>query len=47
MAVRALVEPGAAPPVYLKLVEQRCCVPSKILCWYFNVLTIMKFVGVR
>ena len=42
------VEPGAAPPVHLKISRTKVlCSTSKILCWYFNVLTLMKFAGAR
>ena len=42
------VEPGAAPPVHAKFSGTKLlCSTSRILCWYFNVLTLMMFVGVR
>ena len=35
------VEPGAAPPVHSKISgTQLLCSTSRILCWYFNVLTL-------
>ena len=42
------VEPGAAPPVHAKISGTKLlCSTSRILRWYFNVLTLMIFVGVR
>ena len=42
------VEPGAAPPVHAKISGTKLLSSiSRILCWYFYVLTLMMFVGVR
>ena len=42
------VEPGAAPPVHAKIKGTKLlCSTSRILCWYFNDLTLMIFVGNR
>ena len=38
---RVFVEPGAAPPVHAKISGTNLlCSTSRILCWYFNVLTL-------
>ena len=35
------VEPGAAPPVHAKISGTKLlCSTSRILCWYFNILTL-------
>ena len=42
------VKPGAALPVHAKISGTKLLwARSRILCWYFNVLTLMIFVGVR
>ena len=42
------VKPGAAPPVHAKISGTKLlCSTSRIFSWYFNVLTLMMFVGVR
>ena len=39
--VMVFVEPGSAPPVHAKISATKLlCSTSRILCWYFHVLTL-------